>query len=169
MCYFGHDKWKISVKTSLPSSRTTFPSTIFNHHRNTTNPPLFGLYFEFLRTFLLRTIRNHPAVARVLNSTRGRLTHYPWGVQDPDTVSVCFLVGVIPQYQSEDSFVTFLKKKIGQTCPTMRIPKFKCVQSRISANSPGQISVTCQAFDIQTRRADTPKLAELLRQTCPAD
>lgn len=65
-------------------------------------PSSYWIIFQVSTELPLRTIRTHPAVTRVLSSTRGRLTHYPWTVQDPDTVSVCFVVGAILQYQSED-------------------------------------------------------------------
>jgi hypothetical protein len=125
--------------------------------------------FQVSTDLPLRAIRNHPAVSRVLTSTKGRLTQYPWTIQEPDTVSVCFAVGAIPQYQSQESFEAAITTRINQKCPNMRIPKFKCILSRISATLPGQTSVSCQAFDIQTRRNDLQKLADLLKIACPPD
>jgi hypothetical protein len=132
-------------------------------------PRSYWTVFRIQTEFTLKTIRSHPSVHRVLTSTRGRLFQYHWTIQDPDTVSVCFAVGAIPHYQSAESFETLLKSTISQKCPNHRIPKFKCVISRITANSHGHASVSCDAFDIQARRMEAPKLADLLRIACPAD
>jgi hypothetical protein len=66
-----------------------------------------------------------------------------------------------------DHFTDHLRTTIAKTCKTTRVPPFKCVLSRISAQYRGR-SVSCEAFDIQVRRVEVDKVVGFACKALPA-
>jgi len=129
----------------------------------------YWIIFRVRTQLTLPAIRKNSLVSNVILETKGRLSSYPWPTDDRDIVSIGFMVGAIPKYQTSASFEKEVKTTIAQACKTKRIPKFKCVSSRISAQWQGRFPVTCQAFDVQVRRQDTKKFTQLVYKAFPAD
>jgi hypothetical protein len=136
-------------------------------HLTHRKPNSYWIIFNLTTSMTLTAIRRHDVVNNVIVGLKGRVSLYPWSNSDRDVVSIGFVIGAIPRYQMSDHFSNHLRTTIAKTCKTKRVPPFKCVLSRISAQYRGR-SVSCEAFDIQVRRVEVDKVVGLACKALPA-
>jgi hypothetical protein len=122
---------------------------------------VFDTYFQHTE------LRQQDLVAHVLETTRGRLSSYPWDPSVRDVVSIGFVVGEIPKYETCEHFTNQVRSLLAQKyrLPIKRV-HVQCVLTRVSAQHKGR-TIRCQAFDIQLRRDDVPKFAKNFCEVFP--
>jgi hypothetical protein len=92
----------------------------------------------------LSEIRQHELVARVLETTRGRLNLHPWGAKIRDVVSVGFIVGALPKYQMSENFTSHVQKVLADKLhiPARKV-HVKCTMTRASTVHKRSPHPTC--------------------------
>jgi hypothetical protein len=73
----------------------------------------YWIIFRVRTQLTLSAIRKNPLVSNVIQETKGRLSSYPWPTDDRDIVSIGFMIGAIPKYQT----LPPLRKKLRPRSP----------------------------------------------------
>jgi hypothetical protein len=125
----------LSVLSAIVKINTIYPVKIFDKHGNTmtnfsqdaipkfkdhlpivlhkarpNNHQIYNYWTVFkIRTQLpIRDIRQNDVVFHTLQSTNGRLSIHPWDPSADDVISLGFIIGALPRYQTEDHFTALV-------------------------------------------------------------
>lgn len=145
-------------RETIPTFQNQLQITQHTTRHNNQQVHNYWIVFQIRTQLTLTNIRQDDVVFHVLTQTHGRLSLHPWHPHFTNIVSIGFVVGALPYYQTEEHFTKEMKNKLvndhGIRSKELHL---QAVRTRVSATYNGR-KITCEAFDIQLRRADVAKL-----------
>lgn len=143
--------------------------TKFDMTETITGPPTRRAYtlFIILRIHTsksLSDIRNGASTSVLLKQANARFTKHPWLETQREVVSMGFITGFCPRYQTSHQATSKFKSFL--VCHAKlredRLPKFALTMATVKAQAPSGVTYVCSTYELQVQRQDVDKMRDIL-------